>query len=117
MTKEDMMSADWPYAKIVKEMSEAGGPEKYLETLVSTSREAGRLDGRMDMVPWIGVATVVAAAGTWGYMKIRDWFKTEREKKEERLENAKQDAGHVLYKYSESPCVCDEGGEDDEQEI
>ena len=51
------MGQKWDYAELSKAAKIAGGPEKYVEMLESASKD----EGRMEMLPWIGVAAVGAS--------------------------------------------------------
>lgn len=51
------MAQNWDYAELSKAAKAAGGPEKYVEMLELVSKEAGK----MEMLPWLGVAAVGAS--------------------------------------------------------
>ena len=51
------MAQNWDYAELSKAAKVAGGPEKYVEMLELTSKDAGK----MEMLPWIGAAAVGAS--------------------------------------------------------
>lgn len=51
------MTQNWDYAELSKAAKAAGGPEKYVEMLECASRDAGK----MEMLPWVGVAAVGAS--------------------------------------------------------
>ena len=51
------MAQNWDYAELSKDAKVAGGPEKYVEMLELASKEAGK----MEMLPWLGVAAVGAS--------------------------------------------------------
>ena len=50
----DTITKNWDYAELSKAAKAAGGPEKYVEMLERASKEAGK----MEMLPWVGVAAV-----------------------------------------------------------
>lgn len=81
------MAQNWNYAELSKAAKMAGGPEKYVEMLESASRDAGK----MEMLPWIGVAAVGASLLTAATMKVIDYFKSKNIKNKEAIEDAKQE--------------------------
>ena len=50
------MALNWDYAELSKAVKAAGGSEKYVDMLKQASRNAGK----MEMLPWVGVAAVGA---------------------------------------------------------
>lgn len=60
------MAQNWDYAELSKAAKAAGGPEKYVEMLERASKEAGK----MEMLPWVGVAAVGASLLTAATIKI-----------------------------------------------
>ena len=55
--RRNSMAQNWDYAELSKAAKAAGGPEKYVEMLELVSKEAGK----MEMLPWLGVAAVGAS--------------------------------------------------------
>ena len=89
------MAQNWDYAELSKAAKAAGGPEKYVEMLERASREAGK----MEMLPWVGVAAVGASLLTVATVKVIDYFKSKKRQNQEDIEAAKQEiiAGIKAY--------------------
>ena len=98
------MAQTWDYAELSKAAKAAGGPEKYVEMLERASRDAGK----MDMLPWVGVAAVGASLLTVATIKVIDYFKSKKKQSQEDIEVAKQEiiAGIKAYD-AEHECVED----------
>ena len=98
------MAQTWDYAELSKAAKAAGGPEKYVEMLERASRDAGK----MDMLPWVGVAAVGASLLTVATIKVIDYFKSKKKQSQEDIEAAKQEiiAGIKAYD-AEHECVKD----------
>lgn len=89
------MAQNWDYAELSKAAKVAGGPEKYVEMLERASRDAGK----MEMLPWVGVAAVGASLLTVVAVKVVDFFKSKKRQNQEDIEAAKQEiiAGIKAY--------------------
>ena len=89
------MAQNWDYAELSKSAKVAGGPEKYVEMLERASRDAGK----MEMLPWVGVAAVGASLLTVAAVKVVDFFKSKKRQNQEDIEAAKQEiiAGIKAY--------------------
>ncbi len=89
------MAQNWDYAELSKASKAAGGPEKYVEMLERASRDAGK----MEMLPWVGVAAVGASLLTVAAVKVVDYFKLQKRQNQEDVETAKQEiiAGIKAY--------------------
>ena len=89
------MTQNWDYAELSKAAKAAGGPEKYVEMLECASRDAGK----MEMLPWVGVAAVGASLLTVAAVKVVDFFKSKKRQNQEDIEAAKQEiiAGIKAY--------------------
>ena len=89
------MAQNWDYAELSKAAKVAGGPEKYVEMLERASRDAGK----MEMLPWGGVAAVGASLLTVAAVKVVDFFKSKKRQNQEDIEAAKQEiiAGIKAY--------------------
>lgn len=89
------MAQNWDYAELSKAAKVAGGPEKYVEMLERASRDAGK----MDMLPWVGVAAVGASLLTVAAVKVVDYFNLKKRQNQEDIEAAKQEiiAGIKAY--------------------
>ena len=81
------MAQNWDYAELSKAAKVAGGPEKYVEMLERASRDAGK----MEMLPWVGVAAVGASLLTVAAVKVVDFFKSKKRQNQEDIEAAKQE--------------------------
>ena len=89
------MAQTWDYAELSKAAKMAGGPEKYVEILESASKDAGK----MEMLPWIGVAAVGASLLTVATIKVVDYFKEKRAKNQEAIESAKHEIIEGIKSY------------------
>lgn len=89
------MAQNWDYAELSKAAKMAGGPEKYVEMLETASRDSGK----MEMLPWIGVAAVGASLLTAATMKVIDYFKSKNSKNNEDIEVAKQEIIKGIKEY------------------
>ena len=89
------MAQNWDYAELSKAAKVAGGPEKYVEMLERASRDAGK----MEMLPWVGVAAVGVSLLTVAAVKVVDFFKSKKRQNQEDIEAAKQEiiAGIKAY--------------------
>ena len=89
------MVQNWDYAELSKAAKASGGPEKYVEMLERASRDAGK----MEMLPWVGVAAVGASLLTVATVKVIDYFKSKKRQNQEDIEAAKQEiiAGIKAY--------------------
>lgn len=89
------MAQNWDYAELSKAAKAAGGPEKYVEMLERASRDAGK----MEMLPWVGVAAVGTSLLTVAAVKVVDYFKSKKRQNQEDIEAAKQEiiAGIKAY--------------------
>ena len=81
------MTQNWDYTELSKAAKAAGGPEKYVEMLECASRDAGK----MEMLPWVGVAAVGASLLTVAAVKVVDFFKSKKRQNQEDIEAAKQE--------------------------
>ena len=89
------MAQNWDYAELSKAAKSAGGPEKYVDMLEQDSRNAGK----MEMLPWVGVAAAGASLLTVTTIKIIDYFKSKKWQNQGEIEKAKQE-------ISVNVCVC-----------
>ena len=76
--RRNSMAQNWDYAELSKAAKAAGGPEKYVEMLELVSKEAGK----MEMLPWLGVAAVGASLLTAATIKVVDYFKSRKKNNE-----------------------------------
>ena len=76
--RRNSMAQNWDYAELSKAAKAAGGPEKYAEMLKLVSKEAGK----MEMLPWLGVAAVGASLLTAATIKVVDYFKSRKKNNE-----------------------------------
>ena len=91
------MAQNWDYAELSKAAKMAGGPEKYVEMLESASKDAGK----MEMLPWIGVATVGASLLTAATIKIVDKKKKKRAQDQQAIDTTKQEIIKGINAYDE----------------
>ena len=91
------MAQKWDYAELSKAAKMAGGPEKYVEMLESASKDAGK----MEMLPWIGVAAVGASLLTAATIKVVDYFKAKRAQDQQAIDTAKQEIISGIKAYDE----------------
>lgn len=89
------MAQNWDYAELSKTAKAAGGPEKYVEMLELTSRDAGE----MEMLPWIGAAAVGASLVTAATIKVVDYFKSKKKKNEIEIAKAKEEIINGIKEY------------------
>ena len=97
------MAQNWDYAELSKAAKAAGGPEKYVEMLELTSKDAGK----MEMLPWIGAAAVGAS------IKVVDYFKAKKKKNEMEIAKAKEEIINGIKEY-DAMHPDEEGGTKDE---
>lgn len=102
------MAQNWDYAELSKAAKAAGGPEKYVEMLERASKEAGK----MEMLPWVGVAAVGASLLTAATIKIVDYFKSRTTNNLE-IEIAKEELIKGIKEY-DAAHPDEEGGNEDE---
>lgn len=91
------MAQNWDYAELSKAAKMVGGPEKYVEILEFASKGAGK----MEILPWIGVAAVGASLLTAATIKIVDYFKTKRVQDQQAIDTAKQEIIKGIKAYDE----------------
>lgn len=72
------MSKNWDYAKLSKLASENGGPQKFVDSLISNSKSSGK----SDMIPWIIGISAGASAITAIIVKIIDNIRKKKTEKE-----------------------------------
>ena len=103
------MAQNWDYAELSKNANAAGGPEKYVEMLESTSKAAGK----KEMLPWIGAAAVGASLVTTAAIKIVDYFKSKKKKNQIEIAKAKEEIINGIKEY-DAMHLDEEGGTQDE---
>lgn len=105
------MVQNWDYAELSKAAKVAGGPEKYVEMLELASKEAGK----MEMLPWLGVAAVGASLLTATTIKVVDYFKSRKKNNEIEIEieKAKAEIINGIKEY-DAAHPDEEGGSEDE---
>ena len=57
---------EWNYAELSRAAKRAGGPEKYVTNLATSAMAAGKYQGRVQMLPWVGAA--FAGGGLLGFV-------------------------------------------------
>ena len=93
--RRNSMAQNWDYAELSKAAKAAGGPEKYVEMLELVSKEAGK----MEMLPWLGVAAVGASLLTAATIKVVDYFKSRKKNNETEIEKAKAEIINGIKEY------------------
>lgn len=80
------MSRNWDYAELSKAAKSIGGPEKFVEMLENTSRRKGKLE----MIPWLGVAAAGGFAINIIISGLVKHFKEVKKQNDEDIEVAKR---------------------------
>lgn len=95
------MAKTWNYAEMSKAAKKAGGPEEYVKILEHASRD----EGKLEMLPWIGVASLFSALLTAMGIKGINYFKSRKQRTQVQLEEAKQEiiAGIKTYDVEHAP--------------
>ena len=101
--RRNSMAQNWDYAELSKAAKAAGGPEKYVEMLELVSKEAGK----MEMLPWLGVAAVGASLLTAATIKSR------KKNNETEIEKAKAEIINGIKEY-DAAHPDEKGGSEDE---
>ena len=89
------MAQNWDYAELSKAAKAAGGPEKYVELLEKSSKEAGK----MGMMPLIGFTAIGASLLTAATIKAIDYFKSKKKNNTSEIEKAKKEIIEGIKKY------------------
>lgn len=66
--------------------------------------------GKMEMLPWVGVAAVGASLLTAGAIKVIDYFKTRKAINQQEIEMTKQEIIDGIKEYDASHEISEEGG-------
>ena len=103
------MAQNWDYAELSKAAKAAGGPEKYVEILELASKKAGK----MEMLPWLGVAAVGASLLTAASIKVVDYFKSRKKNNEAEIEKAKEEIINGIKEYDVAHPDEEEGNKDE----
>lgn len=72
---------DWPYAQLVVDAQEAGGPEAFQNLLIATGIDYGK----KSMCPWIAASFSGGMLLCWGVSKLIKAYKQQKLKKAEAL--------------------------------
>ena len=76
------MGKDWVYAQIVKEMSENGGPDAWLDIVKKFEYDKGATDMKNKLVaPLITAGIAIGAIGVIGCQEINKWIEEKRKRK------------------------------------
>ena len=81
----------WNYAELSRAAKEAGGPEKFVDMLI----ESSKAKGRAEMAPFIGLAVI----GGIGLDKIIRYFKEKRSKSQKAIEEAREEIIKGIKEY------------------
>ena len=107
--EEEQYGSELGLCRIIKSCKAAGGPEKYVEMLELVSKEAGK----MEMLPWLGVAAVGASLLTAATIKVVDYFKSRKKNNETEIEKAKAETIKGIKEYDAAHSD-EKGGSEDE---
>ena len=107
--RRNSMAQNWDYAELSKAAKAAGGPEKYVDMLEQASKDAGK----MEMLPWLGVAAAGASLLTAATIKVVDYFRSKMKKNEAEIAKAKEEIINGIKDY-DAAHPDEEGGNKDE---
>ena len=107
--RRNSMAQNWDYAELSKAAKAAGGPEKYVDMLEQASKDAGK----MEMLPWLGVAAAEASLLTAATIKVVDYFRSKKKKNEAEIAKAKEEIINGIKDY-DAAHPDEEGGNKDE---
>lgn len=85
----------WDYAELSKAAKEAGGPEKLMDLLVESGKDAGH----KEMLPLVGIAVGIGALGYAGISKLIKFFKKKEKISPEAVEAARQELIQGIKDY------------------
>ena len=95
------MSNNWDYAKLSQMAKAYGGPEKLLDTIKKYNQQQGMKKGRIQLLPWIGVACVGGlAAGK--VPKAVQYFKGKFKEKKITAEEAEEAEKMLIREMKEA---------------
>lgn len=101
----------WDYAELSKAAKKAGGPEKLMDLLVESGRDAGH----KEMLPVVGIAAGIGALGYAGISKLVKYFRKKKEISPEAVEEAKKELIQGIKEYdAEHPDIVESVGSDQE---
>lgn len=86
---------NWNYAMLSRMAKAAGGPEKLVETIISSSVSRGK---RL-MIPWILLAAAGGSAGTYFTMRAVDRWRSRRIGEGEKTERAGAELVRGIREY------------------
>lgn len=76
------MGKDWVYARIVKEMSENGGPDAWLDIVKKSEYDKGASDMKNKLVaPLIMAGIAIGVIGIIGCQEINRWIDEKKKSK------------------------------------
>lgn len=85
----------WDYAELSMAAKEAGGPEKLMDLLIESGKDAGH----KEMLPVVGIALGIGALGYAGISKLVKFFKKKKEISPEAVEAAKAELIKGIEEY------------------
>ncbi len=101
------MANTWNYAELSKAASAVGGPEKYIDIIVKSSKATGR----KEMIPFVAVAAIGGAAVFAFKDKLAKIFRRDSANSQVEIEEAKKELIEGIKKYDE------ENQDNDEREV
>ena len=85
----------WDYAELSKAAKNAGGPEKLMDMLVESGKDAGH----KEMLPLVGIALGIGALGYAGIQKLIKFFKKKEEISPEAVASAREELIQGIKDY------------------
>lgn len=86
---------DWNYAELSRAAKEAGGPEKFVDMLI----ESSKAKGRAEMAPFIGLAVIGGIGLDTVARKIIQYFKEKCSKSQKAIEEAREEIIKGIKEY------------------
>lgn len=85
----------WDYAELSKAAKEAGGPEKLMDLLIESGKDAGH----KEMLPVVAIALGIGSLGYAGINKLVKFFKKKKKISPEAVEAAKAELIKGIEEY------------------
>lgn len=94
MKKGDIFM-EWDYAELSKAAKAAGGPEKFVDSLIAMSKE----QGKSSMYPLVLLAFVSGGVLTYSVHKLVSFVKSKKTKGKKAIEEARQEIIDGIKEY------------------